>query len=102
MPFKLLYNQRYSAPPAAVGFGSEPFDAPTPKRELYYAFAIAEGASPRVFRFETDEDGVQSLANLVRSEDVLQVVRGHPVEIATASVVEFSSGGETTQHRLEV
>lgn len=89
-------------PSRDVGFGSSPFGAGQSRTERFFAFALAEGSVPRVFSYEDGEDGVEKLANLIRSEDVLKIVKGREVRISSASVVSFDIGGRRTEHKLEV
>ncbi len=70
--------------------------------ERYFAFAVAEGARPRVFDYDTDADGLEAVSNLIRSEEVLAVVRGRAAQFAELSVVEMSIGGRRLSHRLNV
>ncbi len=68
--------------------------------ERLYAFALADRARPQVFEFTTDDDGLQSLSNLIRCEEVVSVVRGHNVPFEVASVVEVNMRNRRHQDRL--
>lgn len=61
---------------------------------VLFAFATTEEGSPRVFRFRPDRQGIESLANLVRSERVLCVVRGAEIPVARKDVIDFGAGGD--------
>jgi len=59
----------------------------TESPEKVFAFALADGAKPHVFDYDIDEDGLASLANLMRSEHILAVIKGRRVNFAVESVV---------------
>jgi len=97
-------NPRLQHAKSVVAFGGE-----LPERhgdleqyECFYAFAVADRVRPRVFTYNTDQDGIESLANLVRSEEVLSIVRGREVTFAELSVVEMQVAGRKFRHRMPV
>lgn len=100
----LRLNCRLAASPRSVSFGGAGSLRLGDQKsyERYYAFAVAEGARPRVFNYETDADGLEAVSNLIRSEEVLAVVRGCEAQFAELSVVEMSIGGKRLSHRLNV
>lgn len=53
-----------------------------------------------IFTYEDDEQGRRELSNLIRSEEVLMVIRGSQVTFRTASVVELNLGGTFVQDVL--
>jgi hypothetical protein len=59
-----------------------------------FAFATVENGSPRVFRYPADHEGLESLANLIRSEHVLCVVRGTELPVFRRDVVEVLNVGD--------
>lgn len=75
---------------------------PPTSEERLFAFAVTERLQPQVFDFANDEQGLQALANLIRSEDVLVVVRGQQAPFETSSLVEVSIGGRTHQDRMPI
>ena len=82
-------------------FGTEqPFVLEVPQEERLWAFALADRSSPQVFDYTPDEEGLQSLANLLRSEEVLAVVRGTKAKFEILSVVELSVGEQLLVNRL--
>jgi hypothetical protein len=80
--------------------------SPIPDQEhspqTIYAFAAADGLRPQVFTYTTDADGLEDLANLIRSEQVLAVVKGVPVKTALESVVTLSDGGMVIENRISL
>jgi len=71
--------------PSTVIFGGMAMTAESP--EKVFAFALADGSRPHVFDYEINEDGLASLASLMRSEHILAVVKGRKVNFAVESVV---------------
>ena len=81
MARKLRMNCVFRGVPPGVSFGfvqPPKMDPPSPV-DRYFAFATARGARPSVFEYETGEEGVAALSNLIRSENVLAVIRGQRV-----------------------
>lgn len=82
-------------------FGFVPnYTEPKPHPGRIFAFALADGSKPRVFDFEAGEEGMKAVANLVRTEDVLAVVRGHRMNVQRFSVVSFSVCGDKHEDKL--
>jgi len=67
-----------------------------------YAFALTDRKRPQVFDFAMDSDGLESLANIVRSEDVISVIVGKPVRYSVESVVNMNAGGVLIENRLPI
>ena len=61
-------------------------------RQKLYAFSVARGGRPQVFEFDITPEGLTSLANLVRSEDVIKVVKGAEARFTVESVVSLTAG----------
>lgn len=57
-----------------------------------YAFSVARGGRPQVFEFDISPEGLAALATLVRSEDVLKVVKGVEARFTVESVVSLVAG----------
>lgn len=72
------------------------------REERIFAFAIAERSRPRVFEYDYDKDGLEALANLIRSEEVISVVRGRRADFAHESVVSLSDGRDRMENRIIV
>jgi hypothetical protein len=70
--------------------------------ESLFAYALTNRMTPQVFEFSNDMDGLRSLANLVRSEDVLAVVQGSKIRFEVASVVSFNSSGMQLEDRMPI
>lgn len=74
-----------------------------PKRKelaTYYAFATTDRGNPRVFEYADDESGIEALSNLIRSENVIGVVKGCKVLFEVSSVIDFRVGRETASNRM--
>jgi hypothetical protein len=80
-----------------VSFGSP---ANTTEKQKIYAFAVTRGGRPQVFDFDITEEGLASLATLVRSEDVLKVVKGCEARFSVESVVSLSANDLELTDRL--
>ena len=65
-----------------------------------YAFAVAPGGRPQVFCYEASEEGMAGLANLIRGEHVIKIVRGETVAFSQSSVVELALADGRHEHRL--
>ena len=74
----------------------------TPSEERLFAFAVTERSRPHVFEFSNDEEGLQELANLIRSEEVQAVVKGVKTQFELVSLVEVAMGGHVHQDRLPI
>jgi hypothetical protein len=61
--------------------------------EKFYVFALSDGRLPRVFDFELDQ--TEALLGVVRSEDILSVVRGVTVPYTHESVVRLGDQIDT-------
>lgn len=85
---------------AAFGPDMGSIDLGTSPEQRFYVFAIADGERPKVFSFPIDKDGMEAMANLLRSENVLEIVRGSAVEYSLASVVEVHDGGNRYSHAM--
>ncbi len=55
--------------------------------ERIFAFALTDGSKPHVFDYDIDDDGLASLANLMRSEHILAVIKGRKINFTVESVV---------------
>ncbi len=55
--------------------------------EKVFAFALTDGSKPHVFDYDIDDDGLASLANLMRSEHILAVIKGRKINFTVESVV---------------
>jgi hypothetical protein len=98
----LRINIPFEGPASGYGFGvAPPFSLPQQlSGERIFAFALADRTTPRVFDFDTSPDGIKSVANLIRTEQVIAVVRGHRANINRASVVSLTLGSEEIEDRL--
>ena len=83
---------------------SSPPELPAVQKQVacMYAFATVEGGTPRVFRFSTDKNGLESLANLIRSERVLSVVQGVELPVSRKDVVDIGLGGNEWTSTLDL
>jgi hypothetical protein len=61
--------------------------------EKFYVFALSDGSLPRVFDFDLDK--TEDLLAVVRSEDVLSVIRGVTVPYTHESVVRLGNQIDT-------
>jgi len=80
------------APEQLEAFRSEAVGPATPmavqaKPKLFAMSAPRKGGVPMVHEYEDDDSGHRELANLIRGEIVLAIVKGHQVEFEHASVV---------------
>lgn len=100
----LKLNRVYRGPGKVASFGRvQKLVLESPEADdCYFAFATARGSAPEVFAYGTDEQGLAELSNLIRSDEVLAVVRGQRVVFRQSSVVELSVGREQVEHRLRV
>jgi len=76
------------------------WEVPPKSADKFYAFASSPGSPPRVFTYEDSEEGVAELSNLIRSEDVMAVIKGVRVKTSQSSVVELSVRGNVVAHKL--
>lgn len=65
-----------------------------------FAFTVVDGGAPQVIRFPATENGLESLSNLIRAENVILVVRGTELRCDVESVVTLSAAGSSYQDRL--
>lgn len=74
-----------------LGNTPETFGAPvtTTERSRLYAFAVSRGGTPKIFEFDITSEGLAALSNLVRSEDVIKVVKGVEARFTVESVVSL-------------
>ena len=87
----------FGTDPRLVG---RPEPGPPATSGRLYAFAVARGGSPQVFCYDTDDEGMAALANLIRGERVVKVVRGEAVSFKQSSVVELTLSEGSHEHRL--
>ncbi len=81
---------KYKGISSGCSFGSHvSFTLGEPERpkDRLWAFALIDHTNPKIFDFDDDADGMESLSNLVRSGDVFGVVKGRQVQVELASVV---------------
>lgn len=65
-----------------------------------YAFSMVERGAPRVFVYDATPDGLESLSHLVRSEEVIAVIRGRELEVKQETVVLVNDGVDlVNEHR---
>lgn len=84
-------------------FGCAPkFQLASPADSRLFAFAVTDRAQPHLFDYSDDEEGLQALANLIRSEEVLAVVRGQLAPFEVVSLVEVAMGGRIHADRLSI
>lgn len=97
-------NYRFSGAPSGHSFGmigrTAVHEEEPVVTERLFAFAVAERSSPRVFDYSLDNDGIEGLANLIRSEEVLAVVQGHRAQFEMASSVAVNIKGLTRSSKL--
>lgn len=74
--------------------------APTTENRIY-AFLATTGR-PQVMEFEDSEDGHKQLADVIRCETVLAVIRGTSVSFELESVVNLRIRGELHSDRLSI
>jgi hypothetical protein len=79
---------KFQHKPAKYIFAGIPDDTVVPR---LYAFAMTDKTKPQVQEFDIDDDGLDSLSNLVRSEYVLAVVQGVKMRCSVESVVTLES-----------
>jgi hypothetical protein len=70
-----------------IGDPPDPPMAVTTRASLFAMSAPRKGGVPMVHQYEDNDAGHRELANLIRGEIVLAVVKGHQVEFEHASVV---------------
>lgn len=66
-----------------------------------FAITISD-MRPRVFEFADDAQGATELANLMRSEYVVRVIRGERVDVNVSSVVQMTIGGRIVEDTLPI
>lgn len=76
------------------------FDLDIRHGDRLYAFAVTDKTRPQVFDYGPDDDGLASLANLIRSEEVVAIVQGRQADFELCSVVEVSVGLKTMRDRM--
>ncbi len=90
-----------------VGTGGAPLELdrvlPAPPVARLYAFAMPlKGGIAKVFGYDETEAGLRDLANLIRGERVLAVVRGHKVNVEAATTVALEFNGQTIIDRVKL
>ncbi len=73
---------------------------PAPPAKLHAFTVPIKGGVPKVFVFDESPDGLHELANLIRGERVLAVVRGHKVNVEAASTVALEVQGQRILDRI--
>ena len=100
-------RDRIGSPILRVGTGNVPLSISFPVAQppaapaKIYAFAVPlKGGIPKMFVFDDNPDGLHELANLVRGERVLGVVRGHKVTIEASNTVSLEIQGQRILDRI--
>lgn len=78
-----------------------PIDLVAHEVDKLFAFSTMDGR-PHVFEFSLDEAGLSGLANLLRAETVLAVVRGVRAEVSNESVIKIRAGDSSMEHRMQL
>lgn len=89
--------------PRSAEFGhttGRPQPEPKDKQQKIFAVSTTRYGKADIFTYDDDEQGRRELSNLIRSEEVLMVIKGSQVSFRTASVVELTVGGTTIQDVL--
>lgn len=70
--------------------------------ERLYAFWLPRpgNGTARVTDYENTHEGQLALANLIRGENVIQVVLGRGVEVSKSSVVDMKIDAATITHKV--
>ena len=80
----MKYNFRYIRP-KALSFGvADPLEFPQPP-ELH-VFVLLDGSLPKCLSFADDHDGLEAVSQMVRSDDVISIVRGKRVPFTLSTV----------------
>jgi hypothetical protein len=96
MRLKIPYFARINC-----NFGILPKDDPlADSGTRLFAFALSDRTVPRVFEFDATPDGINSVANLIRTENVLEVVKGKRVSVSRFSVVTLDTDEGKIEDRL--
>jgi len=103
IPFRI--TTIFKTTEAGYSFGTDEYlsrSLVSEREEKVFAFAITERSRPRVFEYDYDRDGLEALANLIRSEEVISVVKGRRADFAHESVVSLSDGRDRMENRIIV
>lgn len=96
-----LLNLPFRGVSRGHSFGCAPkFSLAAQTEERLFAFATTERMQPQVFEFANDEEGLQQLANLIRSEEVQAVIKGQRAPFEVVSLVEVAMSGHIHQDRM--
>lgn len=67
-----------------------------------YCFSVADNGVPKVFRYDLDQESIESVMSLIRSETVLKVIQGFEVQFTNESVVKISTSVGQFSHRVQL
>lgn len=91
----------YGSPGSKCWFGRRMrLSYPPPSKQRVFAFAVMPSGETAVMEYEDTPDGYEDLASLLRTGDVVRVVKGIPLEYAIESVVSVSRIGSAYESRL--
>lgn len=87
-----------TAVPLSLAFAGPP----APPAKLHAFTVPTKGGVPKVFAFDETPDGLHELANLIRGERVLAVVRGHRVAFDAEASVALELQGQIIVDRIKL
>jgi len=77
-------------------------ETPPPKDERYYVFFVDEHQVPQMIECTTDSDGLETLGDLVRAENVIGVVRGVQVKVDLVNTVVIQDAGNRHEFHMPI
>jgi hypothetical protein len=93
----------YGTPSGKCWFGGQKrLIYPPVSRSKLFAFVVMPSGETAVMEYEDTPDGCEDLASLLRTGDVVRVVRGEALEYSIESVVSVARRGTAYESRLPI
>jgi len=96
-----LHVRVTGTPTGRCWFGGKKRLSRSPPSKLY-AFAVLHTGEPNVLEYEDTHDGCEDLAALLRTGDVMSLIRGEVVDFSVESVVSLARSGGSFESRVHL